>query len=194
MCAFARTRSRCVNAHAPALQDLHESLYKAVGVIALQTIDFPVHNQANIAFTIQRHPVQRVFVKTHVAKDAMSLVPSTLRLDSKVSEKCVELKVGSHTFAIAPCISKSCVGEYWALRRVADRKQANSEVVMRKVSVPLPTKPTIEVVVPIIRNFKAIKENEEVVLFKCAPPAVAKKRPQVTLSVDGPDAKKRQKE
>ena len=92
---------------------------------------------------------------------------------------------------LAPCLSKSCVGEFWALRRVGSRDEANAELTNKKVLVKPPGSSTsVDVVVPCAKNFRQLKAGDEVVLYKPVLATAPKANPPVMVRVDGSDPKK----
>ena len=93
--------------------------------------------------------------------------------------------------------SEKFASQYWCIDDNADQSKTNCEIVMKVLKMRKPnlnaknTNPMLSISVPCITNVKAIKENEEIIVYRPAPKKAVKKRAPTTAQLEG--ANKKQK-
>ena len=185
-CRTCRTRKTCRTC-SPPLQDMQAAIARAVALIGLQSVE-PHDAKDRMTFRIQKSPVQRVFALQSVPKDGMIIAPLTTNIDSKPQNRsgAIEVCVGKTLAFAMPSLTKSCLGEFWAIRRCSDKAEANCELTTRKVVVQTTRKNVVSI--PCIRNSKAISEGDEVVLHvpEKASRKASESQSRVAMQVEAP--------
>ena len=130
-------------------------------------------NQPTVS--VMAKPTPRVFAGKNYDKGGLVIAPVTAKIqdiDPSVRQPATAVAIAFKgdrypQVSALPDGSKTSYTEFWSVRCAQDRKRANAEEVSQTVAL------TDEVhggqvvaAVPCVVNFKAIKEGEEVILYK----------------------------
>ena len=138
-----------------------------------------------VKFRAQKSPKERLFALSAADKKCLRVVPITHRFGTVPSTDALDVVVvDGERYLLQRNVSKGCCSEFFVMRTVHERKDANMELKTFKETVE-----GIDVKVPCAVNFKDVKANDEVVLFKPAPPKAAPKAKPVMAVLEPPSKK-----
>ena len=155
--------------------DINIGMYAAAATMALQSA---MHTQSRVptgAMYLQKTPTAKLIVQADslVVGDLVCVAwgPSARVIKRDVdNEIVVKLTIGEteKLYNIEPPDVKQCAVEFWRMRRVAEKENANMEITMLEVTVPLPAKWGVKSIIakiPAAILTKKVVKGDELVLF-----------------------------
>ena len=131
---------------------------------------------------VQKSPKERLVALNAADKKCLRVVPITHKLGTDPSDDVIDVVVvGGVKFLLQRNVSKDCCSEYFIMRVVHDKRDANMEI---KIFTEIVEGITVKVACAV--NFKDVKANGEVVLFKPAPTKAAAKSKAVVAVLEPP--------
>jgi hypothetical protein len=169
-------------------EDITAMLNKSLASIALVGA---IRDNATPKLRIVNKPTRRVMASASYKEQSLRLAPVSTFLspiDAGAVSAHPVVKLPDCTFQVRPMTRPDFIGAIWCLRVVHSKAEANMELIPKtyKVRSASAKELLVAVEVELASNFKAIKVDDELVLFK-PKVEVAAKHPKRALAVIGMD-------
>ena len=126
---------------------------------------------STIEFRAQEKPSNKLFALDKAAEGKLRLVPLTYKVDLPPKNSPllsnVEIVVDKTKYHLKKCVERECIGEYWVMRVVHTKKDANMALQTFEVSVDVVGKTEKAIVkIPCAVNTCPVQKGDELVLYK----------------------------